>query len=513
MAKSQTLYVNNGRTTLGSTITTSSVSFTVADPSVFPTSLSAGQFFYVTLFDTVNIEIVKVTAVSGSTFTVTRAQQGTTAHAFTAAVTVVENRLTASDLTTFARLTDRMVPLAGLSSLVLPSTVDANSYILADAAPDGASIIAVANTGADVWAFSSYPAAVYVSTAGAGASSTVINVPTASSILTDQGTLAYIIQFTSGALKGTARYITSITSSTITVGAAFGGTPGSSDAYAIYRHLGNNICVAEAQQRQLLDPAYVTSTINYVAGDKRLSSGNFQMFDGTSWNNYVLNYIPATSTSIGTYSIAGSTGNYAGFSFSSAFHTQTFLVSSTFVGSKQSGVYSIADADWDWRWDGGVLTVGTVPYTHLSGTPDLTVYAPKVSPTFTGTPLAPTASAGTNTTQIATTAFVKASVVFTGDATNGTSKNVGSGIIEQWFESFQAGAGGGIITITYPTPFTTSAAKPSVSIFDANLGSLGASNFVVASVVSSSLTGCTINIGQNGGGTRDVTLSINVRGT
>jgi hypothetical protein len=33
-----------------------------------------------------------------------------------------------------------------------------------------------------------------------------------------------------------------------------------------------------------------------------------------------------------------------------------------------------------------------------------------VSPTFTGTPLAPTAAGGTNTTQIATTAFVKAAV-------------------------------------------------------------------------------------------------------
>lgn len=36
--------------------------------------------------------------------------------------------------------------------------------------------------------------------------------------------------------------------------------------------------------------------------------------------------------------------------------------------------------------------------------------ADKASPTFTGTPLAPTASAGTNTTQIATTAFVTTAV-------------------------------------------------------------------------------------------------------
>jgi hypothetical protein len=37
-------------------------------------------------------------------------------------------------------------------------------------------------------------------------------------------------------------------------------------------------------------------------------------------------------------------------------------------------------------------------------------YAPLASPTFTGVPLAPTATAGTNTTQVATTAFVAAAV-------------------------------------------------------------------------------------------------------
>lgn len=41
---------------------------------------------------------------------------------------------------------------------------------------------------------------------------------------------------------------------------------------------------------------------------------------------------------------------------------------------------------------------------------DLTPYAPKASPALTGTPTAPTAVAGTNTTQIASTEFVKTAV-------------------------------------------------------------------------------------------------------
>ena len=43
-------------------------------------------------------------------------------------------------------------------------------------------------------------------------------------------------------------------------------------------------------------------------------------------------------------------------------------------------------------------------------------YAPLASPTFTGTPAAPTASAGTNTTQVATTAFVQTAVANVVDA-------------------------------------------------------------------------------------------------
>lgn len=35
------------------------------------------------------------------------------------------------------------------------------------------------------------------------------------------------------------------------------------------------------------------------------------------------------------------------------------------------------------------------------------IFAPKASPAFTGTPTAPTAALGTDTTQVATTAFVK----------------------------------------------------------------------------------------------------------
>lgn len=48
---------------------------------------------------------------------------------------------------------------------------------------------------------------------------------------------------------------------------------------------------------------------------------------------------------------------------------------------------------------------------HLAAANPHTQYAPKASPTFTGTPKAPTAAAGNNTTQLATTAFVQAALI------------------------------------------------------------------------------------------------------
>lgn len=47
---------------------------------------------------------------------------------------------------------------------------------------------------------------------------------------------------------------------------------------------------------------------------------------------------------------------------------------------------------------------------HLAAADPHTQYAPKASPTFTGTPKAPTPAAGNNSTQIANTAFVQAAI-------------------------------------------------------------------------------------------------------
>ncbi|HCR9021219.1 TPA: phage tail protein [Escherichia coli] len=68
---------------------------------------------------------------------------------------------------------------------------------------------------------------------------------------------------------------------------------------------------------------------------------------------------------------------------------------------------------------------------HLAAPDPHSQYAPKASPTFTGTPKAPTPAAGNNTTQVATTAFVQAALtalINGAPATLDTLKEIASAI-------------------------------------------------------------------------------------
>lgn len=97
---SNILFANNARTILSSAINNSTTILPVSSTTGFPT-ISGGDYFYVTLDDGSNIEIVKVTAATSNTFTVVRAQDGTSAHSFAATTTRVENRLNAGVISEF----------------------------------------------------------------------------------------------------------------------------------------------------------------------------------------------------------------------------------------------------------------------------------------------------------------------------------------------------------------------------------------------------------------------------
>ena len=98
-------FTNNAASTLASSILSSDVSLTVAtgQGALFP-SLGAGDYFYCTLANTVGtVEIVKVTARATDTFTITRAQDGTTAANWSLG-DKVELRLVAASLNDIPKL-------------------------------------------------------------------------------------------------------------------------------------------------------------------------------------------------------------------------------------------------------------------------------------------------------------------------------------------------------------------------------------------------------------------------
>jgi len=99
------LFANNCNTTLASSLTNVATTMSVTSATGFP-SPTGSQYFYCTLADAATqttIEIVKVTAVSGTTFTITRGQDGTSGTAF-AAGAVVSLRLVRANLNDFPKL-------------------------------------------------------------------------------------------------------------------------------------------------------------------------------------------------------------------------------------------------------------------------------------------------------------------------------------------------------------------------------------------------------------------------
>jgi hypothetical protein len=189
----------------------------------------------------------------------------------------------------------------------------------------------------------------------------------------------------------------------------------------------------------------VSGTATFAAGSLSVTafatSGTWA-FAGVLSGSYTMS---GTETISGTLASSGGTmsGLWAG--------TPTFTGNAAFTGAPTSTTPATLDnstkiATTAFVQAQGYVTAASSPVTSVFGrtgvviavSGDYTVAqvtgaAPLASPTFTGTPVAPTATIGTSTTQIATTAFVQSAVsasspiIFTWDSgfvsTNATSPN------------------------------------------------------------------------------------------
>ena len=116
--------------------------------------------------------------------------------------------------------------------------------------------------------------------------------------------------------------------------------------------------------------------------------------------------------------------------------------------------------------------IGTNTTNIGTNTSAIALKAPIASPTFTGVPLAPTAAPGTNTTQLATTAFVQAAINSSTTANTATGRYIilPDGLMIQWATISDNVSSG---TWTFPLPFAAVIyAKGLTPASSQNLGSI-----------------------------------------
>ena len=152
------LYTNNASTILASGITNSATSLTVqtGNGAKFPNPTSP-DYFMCTLqgVSGTPIEIIKVTARSTDTFTIVRAQEGTTASAFNAN-DIVELRVTAGEMGNLPQLnvantfTQNQTIYSGALTLGSTPIGAGNSSIMKNRIINGAMVIDQRNAGASV---------------------------------------------------------------------------------------------------------------------------------------------------------------------------------------------------------------------------------------------------------------------------------------------------------------------------------------------------------------------------
>jgi hypothetical protein len=200
------LFTNNAATTLASSINSSVTSLTVASATggLFPNP-TAGQYFYATLQNTAGsvVEIVKVTARSTDTFTIVRAQDNTTASAFTAG-DKVELRATAADLNNFGQLDSTNTwalaqtfssPIAATSGGTAQSTYTTGDIIYASGT-NTLSKLAIGTTGQALTVSGGVPA-----WAAAGGSTSL----TTTSFTATAGQTSFTVSYTPSLVQGVYR--------------------------------------------------------------------------------------------------------------------------------------------------------------------------------------------------------------------------------------------------------------------------------------------------------------------
>jgi hypothetical protein len=240
MSKSTRLYANNAKTTLAAAVQPSDTTIMVANATLFPQP-GAGEFFLATIDTGSTQEVIEVHGISGNSFiNCVRGAENTVAGAYQAA-TRIENRATRGTYESFARLQDRMAPIASIDALSAPNNSDSNSYVTVSTDDGGNPIVAYTNGSSGIWAFANYPTSITSGTLAATGTTTSVSIANASTVIPQPFAGKYIIQFVTGANQGLARAITSISGNTVSWATTLPAVPQASDGYQVYQSEVSNL--------------------------------------------------------------------------------------------------------------------------------------------------------------------------------------------------------------------------------------------------------------------------------
>ena len=420
------LAANNAKTVLASGINASATSLTVASGkgAYFPTPVSGTSAFLLTLTDAATetqTEIVLVTAVSGDAFTITRAQEGTTALAWSVN-DIAMNTVTAGTLSNYY------------------AQLDSPTFINVPAAPTaaaGSNTTQLANM-----------AALYAATVGFGLGASTSPVITDLGAVTNTGIYAFASTATSApvALSGELLHLQYNSSN----GAQLVVITGSTLPRTFTRTMQSGTWTAWQELATLASPAFTGTptapTASFGANTTQLATmaavyAATQAF-GLGTNSIAVSPL-SNAVATGFYRYVASVSDAPTTSAGTLLHLQVSSTYATQLAATTTGTTN--------RTFTRTLNNGT-----WGGWQELATLA---SPTFTGTPAAPTATAGTNTTQLATTAFVTTGIAnaaygrylrtiqITASGPYTPSSDAKSGVVE----TVGAGGGGGGCAATTTT--------------------------------------------------------------